>query len=123
VALHLYRVVVRGVFDSLDDTGRDRLRGALDAHDIFDSAFTEAGTLTYDHHLHAFNTRFALRADGAPADNLAEVEAVSLARTADLLAELGVTGRDLRVAITDMADVWGSADRRDRLREGRSQDA
>jgi len=123
MALHLYRVVVRGVFDSLDDSDRNRLRDALDAHDIFDSAFTESGTLTYDHHLHAFNTRFALRAEGTQADNLAEVEVVALTRTVELLQALDIAGRDLRVSITDMADMWGSSERRDRRREGRGQDA
>ena len=119
MAVHHYRVVVRGVFDRLDDPARDRLREALDAHDIFDSAFTEAGTLTYDDHLHAFNTRFEVRADGDAAENVATVERVALERTAELLAGVGVRGRDHRVAITDMADMWGPSDRRTRLREGR----
>jgi hypothetical protein len=117
--LHHYRVVVRGVFDGLDAPARDRLRDALVDHDIFDSAFTDGGTLTYDDHLHAFNTRFALRVAGDRAEARAEVESVALARTADLLGSLDVSGRELRVSITDMADMWGSEQRRDRLREAR----
>jgi hypothetical protein len=127
MALHHYRVVVRGVFDELDDGGRERLRESLDEHDIFRSEFTSDGTLTYDHHLHAFNARLSLRTevdDGAsPAASVADVEEIALRRTIDLLAGLGVRGRDLRVFPTDMADMWGSAPRRERLREARSRDA
>ena len=119
MSLHHFRIVVRGVFDGLDETARVRLRAALGDHDIFDSAFTEAGTLTYDGHLHAFNTRFGLRAEGERDQARAEVERLALERTVDLLAGLDVAGRDLRVTITDMADMWGSEQRRDRLREAR----
>ena len=106
MALHIYRVVVRGRFDGLDDDARARLRAAAPEHDIFLSAFTPDGTLTYDHFLHAFNTRFELRADGDPAENEAAVGATALARTEGLLAGLGVRGRDHRVTITDMASIW-----------------
>jgi hypothetical protein len=106
MGLHIYRVVVRGRFDGLDDDARDRLRAAAPEHDIFLSAFTPDGTLTYDHFIHAFNTRFELRADGDPAENEAAVGATALARTEDLLAALGVRGRDHRVTITDMASIW-----------------
>lgn len=106
MALHLYRVVVRGRFDGLDDAGRDRLRAAAPEHDIFRSAFTRDGTLTYDEHLYAFNTRFEMRADGNPADNEAEVTARALERTAEILATLGVRGSHTKVQITDMASIW-----------------
>ena len=115
MGLHLYRVVVRGVFDHPDDDEKARLRDAAADHDIFGSAFTAEGTLTYDHFLHAFNTRFALRTDGDPAENEAAVTAAALSRTEGLLAELGVGGRDHRVTITDMADMWGGRERRPRL--------
>lgn len=106
MGLHIYRVVVRGRFDSLDDDARERLRAAAPAHDIFESAFTRDGTLTYDHFLHSFNTRFELRADGDPADNEARVTAEALERTERLLAELGVRGHKQKVTLTDMASIW-----------------
>lgn len=106
MALHIYRVVVRGRFDDLDEPARDRLRTAAPDHDIFRSAFTRDGTLTYDHFLYAFNTRFELRADGDPADNEAQVTAEALERTEALLAALGVRGRDHKVTLTDMASIW-----------------
>lgn len=106
MGLHIYRVVVRGRFDGLDDAARERLRAAAPEHDIFVSAFTPDGTLTYDHFLHAYNTRFELRANGDPADNEAAVRADALTRTAALLAALGVRGRDERVTVTDMASIW-----------------
>ncbi|MBK5223502.1 MAG: hypothetical protein JJE52_11640 [Acidimicrobiia bacterium] len=111
MALHIYRVVVRGYFADLDDDARATLRASADAHDIFESAFTESGTLTYTSDLYAFNTRFALRATGDPAENEAEVTAVALEHTERLLADFGVTGkglgnRPMQVIITDMADMW-----------------
>ena len=119
VALHIYRVVVRGVFDDLGADDRTRLAEHAGEHDIFDSAYTADGTLTYDHHLHAFNTRFELRADGDPAEAQEEVRVTALARTEQLLARHAVRGRDLRVTVTDMADMWGAASRRDRVQRGR----
>jgi len=115
MGLHLYRVVVRGVFDHPDDEQKARLRAAAGDHDIFRSAFTDDGTLTYDHFLHAFNTRFALRAAGEPAENEAAVTATALARTERLLADLGVQGANHRVTVTDMAAMWGGRERRPRL--------
>lgn len=107
MALQLFRVVVRGRFDGLDDAARDRLREVAADHDIMVSAFTGAGTLTYDHFLYAYNARFELRADGDdPQANVAEVTERALRGTTALLAELDVSGRDQKVTVTDMASIW-----------------
>ncbi len=106
MGLQIFRVVVRGRFDGLDDVDRERLRAAAADHDITVSAFTRDGTLTYDHFLYAFNTRFELRAERSPDENEAAVTATALARTAELLAALGVRGREQRVTLTDMASIW-----------------
>ena len=106
MGLQLFRVVVRGRFDGLADEDRERLRAAAADHDVTVSAFTRDGTLTYDHFLYAFNTRFELRANGSPAENEAEVTAAALVRTDELLAALGVRGREHRVTVTDMASIW-----------------
>lgn len=106
MGLQIFRVVVRGRFDGLDDDDRERLRAVAEDHDIMVSAFTREGTLTYDHFLYAFNTRFELRADASPEENEAEVTATALARTEVLLAELGVRGREQKVTVTDMASIW-----------------
>lgn len=106
MTLRIYRVVVRGRFEALDDEQRQALRDAAPDHDIFESAFTPEGTLTYDHHLYAFNTRFGLRARGEREEAEAEVREVALERTDALLAALGVQGSVNRVVVTDMADMW-----------------
>jgi hypothetical protein len=106
MTLRIYRVVVRGRFEGLDDAQRRALRDAAPAHDIFESAFTPEGTLTYDHHLYAFNTRFDLRARGEREEAEAEVRQVALERTEALLAELGVRGTVTKVVVSDMADIW-----------------
>src|SRR3954471_24061846 len=55
-----YRVIVRGVFDGLDEAQRTRLLAEAAAHDLLVSSFTEEGTLSYDERLAAFPYRVLL---------------------------------------------------------------
>jgi len=105
--LRIYRAVVRGRFADLDDDTRARLTAALDDHDAFKSAFTAAGTLTYEKAIDFFNVRCEIRdKSDSPAESEAAAERLALQRTEDLLTDLGAGWRDLKVTLTNMADMW-----------------
>ena len=99
-----YRVIVRGVLSDLDDDQRARLRADLAAHDLFASAFTETGTLSYDAALGPFSHRVVVQVDagageGDDAHTAGELSAMAA------LEELGVAWRNLRSTVTCMDDV------------------
>lgn len=103
--VQIFRVTVRGWFDQMDDEQRARLLDQADAHDLVATgAFTETGTLTYERSLRTFAFRAQLRAEDPDAEE--EVVARATAMTGAALAELGVTGRDLKVDAQDMASIW-----------------
>ncbi|MFN8018423.1 MAG: DUF6204 family protein [Acidimicrobiales bacterium] len=109
--MKVYRVVVRGQFDGLDDDQRAALLAEADEHDILRSAFTEWGTFTYDERLVAFNFRYEVRipddpAGGTGGDPPTDPTEVGLARTRAQLAEWGLGHKHLRATATDMASVW-----------------
>jgi hypothetical protein len=104
VSTRTYRVVVRGVFDGLDEARRDRLRADAASHDIFDSAFTEAGSLTYDGSLSAFSVRVVVRVDPG-SDEEAEAQTAGELTALEHLDALGVGHRRLRSTVTCMDDV------------------
>jgi hypothetical protein len=104
VSIRTYRVIVRGVFDSLDDEQRTRLRGQLAAHDLFASAFTETGSLTYDAALGPFSHRVVVHVEGGPAEEDDAHAAGELSAMA-ALEELGVAWRNLRSTVTCTDDV------------------
>ena len=99
-----YRVVVRGFFDGLDGERRAALLGRLADHDIFGSAFTEDGTLTYDEQLSAFSHRVLVRVDAGPGEEADAATAGELSAL-EALDRLGVGARRLRVAVTSVDDV------------------
>ena len=117
MSLRIYRVVVRGMFADVDADTSAALRAAAAEHDIFVSAYTAAGSFTYDDRLQAFSFRYEMRVrseddrsepeDGAPSG--ADEEAV-LARSLELAAayleERGIGFKRLRANATDMADLW-----------------
>ena len=103
-ALRIYRVLVRGRFDGLDQAARARLLAEAARHSVADAAFTETGTLTYDRALSSFGFRIQVRARGDDAEDEAVAHAEQAARAA--LADLGAGCRDLRTSTSDMATVW-----------------
>lgn len=108
---HIYRAIVRGMFDGVDPETRDRLIADAEAHDIFVSAFTAAGTFTYDRALVAFNFRYELRhmtddGESSAADILAAVEASAMDLALQALSDDGLEAKHLRVRAWDMADAW-----------------
>ncbi|MEU2350956.1 DUF6204 family protein [Modestobacter sp. NPDC049651] len=99
-----YRVVVRGVFDGLDDDTRTALLATAADHDIFASRFTEEGTLTYDEQLSAFSHRVVVRVDPGPDEEALAATAGELSALA-ALERLGVGHRRLRSSVTSTDDV------------------
>jgi len=116
VALHIYRVTVRGFFTDLEPDVRDRLLAEVDEHDALQAAFTEAGTFTYGRALDAFSFRYELRIrlddedDDRPLAD-ATAEQAGLDRASATLAAGGIGSKRLRVSAANMADVW-AGDRR-----------
>jgi hypothetical protein len=109
MSTRIYRVVVRGHFHGLDDEQRANLRAAAPDYEIFKSAYTRDGTLTYEPNLVAFSFRYELRdAD----ETLSEAEAqvavseVAMEKARESLAAMGVDHRHLRTTVTNMANVW-----------------
>ncbi len=109
----IHRAIVRGLFDDLDLATRERLLADVDEHDIFSSAFTAAGTFTYDRSLVAFNFRYELRIttdpdDGqvAPSELQQRIEGDAMDRALSAMEAAGFVGKHLRVSAWDMADSW-----------------
>ena len=111
MALHIYRVTVRGFFTDLDPDVRARLLAEVDDHEALHAAFTEAGTFTYDRTLAAFSFRYQLRVqlDDEPDERVladAAAERAGLDRTHATLDAAGITSKRIRVSAANMADVW-----------------
>lgn len=106
--MHIYRIIVRGRFDGLDDAARAALREELERTDELDSyAFSKDGTLTFDRRLDFWSVRAEVRVRDDESEDptaLAEERATALALAH--LAARGVAGRDLRRSTQAMADVW-----------------
>jgi hypothetical protein len=119
MALHIYRVTVRGHFGPLAPEVRARLAAEAAAHDNLDAAFTEAGTFTYDRNLVAFSFRYQLRvqAEGRDeADAAAADEGRSRAEAS--LAAGGITTKGLRATAANLGDVWDRSRNPSRARRG-----
>ncbi|WP_116450906.1 DUF6204 family protein [Blastococcus litoris] len=99
-----YRVTVRGVFDGLDDAQRTVLQEGLADHDLFSSAFTEEGTLTYDAQLSAFSHRVVVRVEAGPQEE-DDAHAAGQLAAMERLDAAGLRYRRLRSAVTCTDDV------------------
>jgi len=105
VSLRTYRVTVRGVFDGLDDDQRSALRDRLAEHDLFSSAFTEEGTLTYDGQLSAFSYRVVVRVEAGPQEEEDDAHTAGQLSAMVRLDASGLGYRRLRSAVTCTDDV------------------
>lgn len=106
--MKIYRVIVRGQFAELDNATTAELLELAPAHDIFKSAFTAEGILSYDDQLVAFNVRYEVRDSGGELSS-DEIAADSIARTAADLESRGIGHKHMRAAVTDMASYWQRA--------------
>ena len=97
----MFRVTVRGQFSDLTEQARAFLARSQPEHDIFRSAYTPEGTFTYDSRLAFFNLRYELRASGADAAELVELEAVEEAER--FLATMGFSSKKLTATVVDMS--------------------
>ena len=104
MTLQIFRVIVRGTFDHLDDTNREALLASAADHDVTRAAFRADGTFTYDTRLVGFSFRYELRHDGDDAESAVVERARALAEAS--LAAMDIGSRDLRVQAINMADVW-----------------
>jgi hypothetical protein len=99
--------VVRGHFQGLDAEQRTNLVAEAPNYDIFKSAYTANGTLTYEPNLVAFSFRYEVRdSDDAPEGAERRVIEVAVAKARASLDAMGVDYRHLRATATDMATVW-----------------
>jgi hypothetical protein len=100
----IFRVLVRGRFHDLSENARGALVAAREEHDVSRAAYTDEGTLTYDSQIDAFALRYEVRIESSLPDDVAAQRAL---QEADMfLGAMGYGHRGLRVAATDMADVW-----------------
>ncbi len=100
----VYRLIVRGVFDGLDDSQRADLRARAADHDLFAARFTEEGTLSYDHALEAFSHRVVVRVDRGPGEE-DDAHAAGQLSAIERLDAAGLGYRRLRSTVTCMDDV------------------
>ena len=97
----VFRVTVRGRFAGLTEPARAYLQRHVDEHDIFESAYTPEGTLTYDTRLDFFNLRYEMRAvDDDAAAEQARVEANPF------LATMGLAHGPLKATVVDVSAMW-----------------
>lgn len=97
----VFRVTVRGRFVDLGDRARQFLVSFADDHDIFSSAFTEEGTLTYDDKLVFFNLRYEVR----DAADEADAQAFARAEAEQFLNVLGISHTLTRVTSMNMTEM------------------
>ncbi len=103
----IYRAVVRGQFQDLAEAERADLIANAAEHDYFHSAFTSAGTFTYDPQLVAFNLRYEIRfGSDADDDSEAAAERQALAQATAFLDAAGYGSKRVTVTVTDMASMW-----------------
>ena len=103
----VFRVTVRGRFDQLSDRSRRYLVAAQPEHDIFVSAFTPEGTLTYDDRIQFFNLRYEVRADGPHASD--DAVAHGLVEAEQFLGTMGFGFTGLRATASDLTAMWEDA--------------
>lgn len=103
----VFRVTVRGRFVGLTDEVRRYLAAAQPDHDLFVSAYTPEGTLSYDARLDFFNLRYEVR---AASESRAHDDALTEAEL--FLTTMRFAHGDLKATVVDMSAMWDDVDRR-----------
>ena len=99
----VFRVTVRGQFIDLSDEARKYLVKVQAEHDLFVSAYTQEGSLSYDEKILFFNVRYEI---------LSETEEGALTRAlseAELfLNTMNFTHKPLKAKAVDVSQIWDS---------------
>ena len=99
----VFRVTVRGQFINLTDEARRYLVKAQAEHDIFVSAYTPEGTLSYDKRIMFFNLRYEVHADSEE-----KALASSFLEAETFLQTMKFTHKPLKVNAVDVSHTWDS---------------
>ena len=108
MSVSIVRVTVRGQFADLTDDQRVALLADAEAHDIMVSAYTAAGTFTYDTRVVVFSDRFEVRINSDPVADDAGSEAARIGEEKAILdlQRRGLGWKRLRTDVANMADIW-----------------
>lgn len=99
----VFRVTVRGQFTNLSDEARRYLVKAQAEHDLFVSAYTSEGTLSYDERILFFNMRYEVHADSEE-----KALASSLLEAETFLQTMGFAHKQLKANAVDVSQIWNS---------------
>ena len=99
----VFRVTVRGQFANLSDEARRYLVKAQAEHDLFVSAYTPEGTLSYDERILFFNMRYEVHSE-------TEEDALTLAlsEAEQFLNTMNFTHKPLKANAVDVSQTWDS---------------
>ena len=115
---HTFRITVRGFFDALTQAQRSDLLAEADQHDVFQTAYTPAGHLSYDLSAReAFAFRFLDTGEAGP-DVAAAIERAEAA-AATWLSDRGYGFKNLRSQAVDLATAPLSKRQRQAAARGR----
>lgn len=99
----VFRVTLRGQFADLSAETRAYLVKNQAEHDLFVSAYTSEGTLSYDERVLFFNLRYEIRGkDEGDAVNDALHEAEAFLQT------MKFTHKPLKATVVDVSQTWKS---------------
>ena len=98
-----FRVTVRGQFTDLSDEARRYLVKAQAEHDLFVSAYTPEGTLSYDNRIMFFNMRYEIHAESEE-----KALASSLLEAETFLQTMGFAHKTLKAKGVDVSQIWNS---------------
>ena len=99
----VFRVTVRGQFTNLSDEARRYLVKAQAEHDLFVSAYTPEGTLSYDERILFFNLRYEVHAESEE-----KAMASSLLEAETFLQTMGFAHKQLKANAVDVSQIWNS---------------
>jgi hypothetical protein len=99
----VFRVTVRGQFTNLSDEARRYLVKAQAEHDLFVSAYTPEGTLSYDERILFFNLRYEVHADSEE-----KALASSFLEAETFLQTMGFAHKQLKANAVDVSQTRDS---------------
>ena len=99
----VFRVTVRGQFIDLSDEARKYLVKVEAEHDLFVSAYTPEGTLSYDERILFFNLRYEVHSE-TEEDALTQ----ALSEAEQFLNTMNFTHKPLKANAVDVSQTWDS---------------